>query len=841
MTEKAPAFDISPEVVFRLGDELISDELQALVELVKNSYDASAEKVTVEVNTRSSSGSRPSGKGWLEVRDDGDGMTRDRLEHGWLLISTPGKRDMKAEGRTNRLGRTPLGDKGLGRLGVLRLGAHIEIRTRPRDAEEEHILRFSRADFERETALSDIDLHYERRALKQDERAPGGWRTSAPFRNDVTCTKIAGRQGTVIRVSGLNNTEVWRDRVRLQQEMLSLISPFEVIQDFELDVHLDDPSGRDPLPLGKLADLRRDLAEARWKFSFDGERLKMTGRIKLKAFQPAPNNERLTALWTNNIAGDRGAEYRRRLVEGKLAPYEAAAGEGPWWLTVTLSVDLADVGAPRKTAQTQDIADEPVDNADPGPFSGELDVFSLDRKADIGVGDDAPFETVELYRRWVHDVRGVKVFRDGFGIRVEDDFLGLGKAFTSARGFYALRPGNIVGFIGLTAKHNSRLQETTDREGFVANAAFRTFKALLDTLVARVNLINNQIGRELGDWASEAITEVPDPPSRRAATLAAEAAKRDAQTRETITAVSSIQRTLTELSDGGALLTPPQAREAKKAGETLERLRELVAAGETLRSDLEHLAAEAEHVENERAQLRDQLRVAYQTVGLGIVAETVAHEMNNIVGRLQARVDSVAPQFSGPEYRSVRGLLAEVRTTIRAIRLQLRHLEPQLRYQRMRRQDVDLMALAERTAAYHSQRLKPHGVTIEVAGTPFIARVNQGRVEQALDNLLINSEFWLQNADTNDPRIVITASGPLVTVRDNGPGVDPGLETAIFEPFVSGRSGDEGRGLGLFIARQVLADDDAVIYLGDRDSDGRRRTFVLDFSGSTPEAPDERR
>jgi nitrogen-specific signal transduction histidine kinase len=71
-------------------------------------------------------------------------------------------------------------------------------------------------------------------------------------------------------------------------------------------------------------------------------------------------------------------------------------------------------------------------------------------------------------------------------------------------------------------------------------------------------------------------------------------------------------------------------------------------------------------------------------------------------------------------------------------------------------------------------------------------------------------------------------------VRDNGPGVDPGLETAIFEPFVSGRTGDEGRGLGLFIARQVLNDDNVTIYLGEPDKAERRRTFVLDFTGAMP-------
>jgi signal transduction histidine kinase len=855
---RAPAFDISPQVVFRLGDELITDELQALVELVKNSYDASATTVSVHIDTSAHVPEAPPRQddhgdsndidetadaaslvGWLEVRDDGDGMTRDQVDHGWLLISASDKREMKEQGRTNRLGRTPLGDKGLGRLGVLRLGTRVEIRTRPRSVPEEHILRFSRTDFEREIALSDIRLRYERRQIEEDPAVPGIWRTESDYDDDVDCTEIAGRQGTVLRITGLNNAEVWQDRVRVQQEMLSLISPFEEIDAFSLAVHLDDPDGKDPLPLGTLAELRRDLAETRWTFEFDGTEITATGRLKLKAFEPAGSNDRLTGFWTDHVAIDQGAEYRHRLIDGPLATQQVETPEPPWWLRVSLSVALTDVVVSRGRTRLRKGNEPPSAWADPGPFSGELDSFSLARDFDVGSGDGAPFDSTELYQRWVRDVRGVKVFRDGFGVRVGADFLGLGAGFTGGRSFFTLRPGNVVGYIALTARNNAQLQETTDREGFVVNPAYRTFSALLQTLVDRINVVQTQIGRELSSWADTTSTPTVEPPSRRAASLAREAALRDERTRATVGAVAKVQHTLQELADGGALLTPPQAAEARRAGALLQRLQELVGEGETLRRDLEELAAGSAEVEHERAQLRDQLRVAYQTVGLGIVAETVAHEMTNIVGRLQARVDALTPQFKGPEHRAVRALITEVRTTIRAIRLQLRHLEPQLRYQRTRRQSVDVLAAVEGIAAYHRDRLAPSGMTVDVTGSAFMAHVNQGRIQQAVDNLLINSEFWLEHARTSDPRIEIVVAQPLVTVRDNGPGVDPSLETAIFEPFVSGRSGEQGRGLGLFIARQVLGDDDVTIHLGRREDDGRRRSFVLDFSAATRELVNE--
>lgn len=877
----APVFDISPEVVFRLGDELITDELQALTELVKNSYDASAMNVTVRVSTEApldapavlaevepksperqhtevvdqSSGdageqlaetdgdSVPEAKqepqrGYVEIVDDGDGMTRDRLDRGWLLISSSQKRTLKEQGRTNRLGRTPLGDKGLGRLGVLRLGTRVEIRTRPRDVAEEHILRFDRADFESREALSDIDLHYERRDLVKDNGS--NWHVDRPYDEDVVCAQLSGPQGTVIRVSGLNNVDVWTDRAGIEREMLSLISPFKEIDSFSLLVYIDDPTEKSPLELGKLADIRRDLADSRWSFSFERGVLRAIGRFKLGAFQPSSSNEELSAFWSAQVAPDGGSEYRRRVVEGPLKQHETSVTDPPWWLAVTVTVTLADVAATGGRRGAKQQTQRPSSAwSDPGPFSGEIDSFSLARDADLEVRGKEVFESFDVYRRWIHLVRGMKVFRDGFGIRVGEDFLGLGAGFTGARSFYSLRPGNVVGYIALSAAENAQLQETTDREGFVANPPYRTFEALLRTLVDRINVVQSNIGRELREWTDHTRMPIPTPPSQKAEQIARAAAAREAGITQTIAAVSTLERTLSQLADGGALLTPAQAKDAREATELLGQLQQLVRRGQTLQADLDELAASSREVERERAQLRDQLRVAYQTIGLGIVAETVSHELTNITGRLLARADALAPQFKGPEHKAARALATEVRATVRAIRLQLRHLEPQLRYQRIRREKLDVHDMVTRLAEYHRNRLTGVGIAVDVEGVGFQANVNRGRAQQALDNLIINSEFWLRHAPPSEgPRIDIRVEPPLVLVRDNGPGIDPGLETAIFEPFVSGRTGDEGRGLGLFITRQVLQDDGVTITLGERDPDGRRRTFVLDFTSAIPDSAD---
>src|SRR6185437_297982 len=113
-----PHFDISAAVVRRLGDELVSDEVTAIVELVKNAYDADADYAHVVVNTTDAppgaASKFPKAIGYITIDDDGMGMGRDDIERGWLIISLSGKRVMKAAGEKTPKGRTPLGDKGLG-------------------------------------------------------------------------------------------------------------------------------------------------------------------------------------------------------------------------------------------------------------------------------------------------------------------------------------------------------------------------------------------------------------------------------------------------------------------------------------------------------------------------------------------------------------------------------------------------------------------------------------------------------------------------------------------------------------------------------------------------------
>ena len=89
-------------------------------------------------------------------------MDATTLRQGWLTISKSAKRALKKAGGTTKRGRTPLGDKGLGRLGVQRLGFNIEIFTQPIKEDCIYHVGWSWNDFRGEATLSTVPVKWKK-------------------------------------------------------------------------------------------------------------------------------------------------------------------------------------------------------------------------------------------------------------------------------------------------------------------------------------------------------------------------------------------------------------------------------------------------------------------------------------------------------------------------------------------------------------------------------------------------------------------------------------------------------------------------------------------------------
>jgi signal transduction histidine kinase len=113
-------FTVDSALLSELGEKLVESPHIALVELVKNAYDADATQVGVKILPD------PHGGPSVQVTDNGSGMTFPDVENYWMRIATTHK---TTHGLSERYGRPRTGSKGIGRFSCRRLGARLRLLT----------------------------------------------------------------------------------------------------------------------------------------------------------------------------------------------------------------------------------------------------------------------------------------------------------------------------------------------------------------------------------------------------------------------------------------------------------------------------------------------------------------------------------------------------------------------------------------------------------------------------------------------------------------------------------------------------------------------------------------
>ena len=237
-TEISQPFRPRARVLQLLGDELIGNPRLAVFELVKNAYDADANKVRVEINLKSEDDPM------ISVMDDGEGMSLEVLQTVWLVPGDDHRRKQRDEGRRSlEHHRLPLGEKGLGRFAVHKLGNRIRLITRAHDSEE---------------CVVDIDWN---------ELIIKPYLDEAPVKIRVRPPEVftGERTGTLIEVRELRPPAWTRGEVRrLHAQITSICSPFKEPGGFRATLMVP---GNDWWIEG-LPDFREIIDRAIWKFAF---------------------------------------------------------------------------------------------------------------------------------------------------------------------------------------------------------------------------------------------------------------------------------------------------------------------------------------------------------------------------------------------------------------------------------------------------------------------------------------------------------------------------------------------------------------------------------------------
>lgn len=232
------AFEPRARLLKLIGAELISDDVLAVTELVKNAHDADATGVWIDF-----AGVRGP-EGTITVRDDGDGMALEDLLNRWMQPA--GTFKARQRYRRTRSGRRVLGEKGVGRFAADKLASRLELVSRARRSGQEIRAVFDWDAFDsRDASLADIKTSWEVRRPRE----------------------LKGH-GTILRLTGLRST--WTERMfrRLSARLARLRPPVDPAgSSFGIWINSDEF----PDYSGQVSQDFLDRAPYRIEASFDGQ------------------------------------------------------------------------------------------------------------------------------------------------------------------------------------------------------------------------------------------------------------------------------------------------------------------------------------------------------------------------------------------------------------------------------------------------------------------------------------------------------------------------------------------------------------------------------------------
>lgn len=209
-------------IIKTIGEELISDDKVALLELVKNSYDADASIITIKISGRvvvEKDGKNEIKKiikegGSITIYDDGCGMSLDTIKKAWMEPATISKKVVK---KSTAKGRRYTGEKGIGRFASAKLSSDLQIISKVID-DNEVVVDFNWKDFDNN------DLYLDEVKCKWEVRKP------AEYPGDFHGTKLI----LTNLHSDWDEEKIRQFRIALQR----LINPVSPVLDFLIELDL---------------------------------------------------------------------------------------------------------------------------------------------------------------------------------------------------------------------------------------------------------------------------------------------------------------------------------------------------------------------------------------------------------------------------------------------------------------------------------------------------------------------------------------------------------------------------------------------------------------------------
>lgn len=201
-------FKVSSGLKDIIGKDLITNELVAIFELVKNGYDADATEINLIINSY---------ENYIIIQDNGKGMNRDDIENKWLFVAHSEKKDSD---------KVYAGSKGIGRFSCDRLGTKLKLISHKDD--EVSKLEIDWGEFEKDslTKFEELDVTY----------------TSL----DAVENSFIQKSGTILNISNLRDTWDLNRVNKVISALQRLVNPF--VDDGKIKINVKYISSSSGIP-----------------------------------------------------------------------------------------------------------------------------------------------------------------------------------------------------------------------------------------------------------------------------------------------------------------------------------------------------------------------------------------------------------------------------------------------------------------------------------------------------------------------------------------------------------------------------------------------------------------
>lgn len=703
-----------------IGDQLITDKKVAVIEIIKNSYDADANVVKVRFCNMSNAGFSNLPKeeqAYIEIEDDGYGMSLDVIKNVWLRPATPNKFDKKKRHNlTTDKGRIVQGEKGIGRFAIHKLGEKIELYTKAK-GENEVKLEMNFVDFDPD----DANLFNQPADYKLLDEVTNNWYVHNPPE------RVTGESGTTIRI--YNIRELWsnNDYKELYQNIQRMMPPvddnarvlgIDFVQDFTIEMYREGILYVDE-------DVRTfaDVIE-RAQFSMIGS-VDGNGNIHFQYKALSPRREFTDTI---NLLDDSELSIRDYSLYG--------------------------------TKWFKDNDRHPQC----GPFCFTFYAFDLKNKDFTILDKDLEKFIKENFVFVMRD--GIRVYPYGEkGI----DWLDLDKLRSTYRAGQFISYNDLTGFIYISQEHNPLLRDATNRQGLVNDkGCYNDFKSLI---TAVTEIFNYEIKIDKNKKALQ--KRIPINKSNEA-----------------------LQNSLLRLQ------------------KSLEKSKDL----ESLELSNKFFDAYKRHL----GVITERMEIVEDLAGLGMAVEKSSHDSIRILSLMAQNVKSFKKRLISHKYqeKDLIELFDELEEDLNMVHEDMQLIQPLFKIQRQSIKNVSIKESIAKVVRYFRNDVDGKITTnLDKIEGDLVIKTNAGLILQVLINMIDNAIYWLGKSGNSDKKIhfAISPTNRTLIVGDNGNGIREDIVPLVFNEFFSMKS--NGRGLGLYIVRELLSRINAQIAVIESQTD----------------------